>query len=105
MSQENVDLVLRIFDEFSRGGPEAMINAGFWSPQIVWDLTPSGIPGLGVYRGHDEARAFFEEEWFGVFPFDDWEVEIEEVIDHGDQVIVIARQLGSGREQRRADRT
>jgi ketosteroid isomerase-like protein len=51
---------------------------------------------LGVYRGHDEARSFFEEEWFGVFPFDDWEVEVEEAIDRGDQVIVIARQLGRG---------
>jgi ketosteroid isomerase-like protein len=96
MSQENVDLVLRIFDQFSRGGPEAMIDAGFWSPGIVWDFTPSGIPGLGVYRGHDEARSFFEEEWFGVFPFEDWEVEVEETIDRGDRVIVIARQLGRG---------
>ena len=46
--------------EFSKG------IAGIWSPEIVFDLSPSEIPGLGVYRGHEEVRAFFEADWFGV---------------------------------------
>ena len=69
MSQQNVELVRRAYQAFNQGRPEALISAGFWSPEIVLDFTPSNIPGLGVYRGQDEVRAFFEEDWFGAFPF------------------------------------
>ena len=78
------------------GGPEAVISAGIWSPEIVFDFSPSEIPGLGVYRGHDEVRAFFEEDWFGAFPFEEWEVVLDELVDHGDQVIARHRQRGLG---------
>jgi ketosteroid isomerase-like protein len=96
MSQENVELVRRAYEVFNEGGPEAVISAGIWSPEIVFDFSPSDIPGLDVYRGHDEVRAFFEEDWFGAFPFEKWEVEVDELVDHGDQVIAISRQRGRG---------
>jgi ketosteroid isomerase-like protein len=96
MSQENVDLVRRAYEVFNQGGPEAVISAGIWSPEIVFDFSPSEIPGLGVYRGHDEVRAFFEEDWFGAFPFEEWEVVLDELVDHGDQVIAAHRQRGLG---------
>jgi hypothetical protein len=69
MSQENVELVRRAYEVFNEGGPEAVISAGIWSPEIVFDFSPSDIPGLGVYRGYGEVRAFFEEDWFKAFPF------------------------------------
>ena len=96
MSQENVEVVRRAFDAFNRGGVDACISDGVWSPEIVWDNTPSGIPGLGVNRGHEEVKAFFEEDWFKTFPFDEWAVELEEVIDAGDRVISMSRQHGRG---------
>jgi ketosteroid isomerase-like protein len=96
MSRENVEVVRRAFEAFNRGGPEALISGGFWSPEIVWDTTPSGIPGLGVYRGYDEVRSAFEDDWFTAFPFEEWELAVEELIDHGDQVIVLSRQRGRG---------
>jgi ketosteroid isomerase-like protein len=96
MSQENVELVRRAYEVFNEGGPAAIISAGIWSPEIVFDFSPSDIPGLGVYRGHDEVRAFFEEDWFGAFPFEEWEVEVDELVDHGDQVIATHRQRGRG---------
>jgi ketosteroid isomerase-like protein len=96
MSQENVELVRRAYELFNEGGPEAVISASIWSPEIVWDFSPSEIPGLGVYRGHDEVRAFFEEDWFGAFPFEEWEVVLDELVDHGDQVIARHRQRGLG---------
>jgi hypothetical protein len=37
MSQENVELVRRAYGLFNEGGPEAVIRAGFWSPEIVFD--------------------------------------------------------------------
>jgi ketosteroid isomerase-like protein len=96
MSQENVEIVRRAYELFNEGGPEAVISAGIWSPEIVWDFSPSEIPGLGVYRGHDEVRAFFEEDWFGAFPFEKWEVELDQLVDHGDQVISVHHQRGLG---------
>jgi hypothetical protein len=64
-----------------------VIGAGLWSPELVWDFSPSGIPGLGVYSGVDEIRTFFEEDWFAAFPFDEWEAVADELIDRGDQGI------------------
>ena len=96
MSQENVEIVRRAYELFNEGGPEAVISAGIWSHEIVWDLSPSGIAGLGVYRGHDEVRAFFEEDWFGAFPFEEWEIELDRLVDHGDQVISVHHQRGRG---------
>ena len=72
MSQENVELMRRAYEFFNEGGPDALISAGMWSPEVMFDFSPSEIPGLGVYRGRDEVRAFFEEDWFGAFPFEEW---------------------------------
>ena len=55
MGQENVEVVRRAFEEFSRGGWEPLMGT-YWSPNVLWDMTPTGIPGLGIYRGYDELR-------------------------------------------------
>ena len=96
MSQENVELARRSFETFNRGGVDAVVAEGLWSPEIVWDVTAAGIPGLGIYRGQEEVQSFFDEDWFKVFPFSEWEVQIDEVIDLGDRVISICRQRGHG---------
>ncbi len=96
MSQENVEIIRRGFEVFNREGPVGVIKGGFWSPEIVYDLSPSGIAGLGVYRGQDDVRSFFEDDWFQAFPFEEWEVVVEQLIDNGDQVIVMSRQRGRG---------
>jgi hypothetical protein len=38
MSRENVELVRRGYELFNEGGPEAVISAGMWSPEIVFDM-------------------------------------------------------------------
>jgi ketosteroid isomerase-like protein len=91
MSRENVEIVQRAFEEFTRGGWEPLMGT-YWAPEIVWDMSLSGIPGLGTYRGFDELRTFFED-WFSTFPFEEWEQEVDEVIDcGGEQVVVLTRQ-------------
>jgi ketosteroid isomerase-like protein len=95
MSQENAELVRRTMEEFNRGGP-AVINGGFLSTEIVFDASRAGIPGIGVARGQDEVRAVFEQDWFGAFPFEEWEIQIEEPVALGDQVIFGSRQQGRG---------
>ena len=96
MSEENVELIHRGVAAFNSGGFEA-VDGVFWSDDIVWDTTPAGIPGLGIYRGRAEVRKFFEEDWFGAFPFDEWELTAEEVLDCGDdRVVSLIRQHGRG---------
>ena len=95
MSRENVEIVREAYAAFNRGGAEALIGT-YWADDFVLDMTASGFPaGPGVYRGPDEAKAFFDE-WFSVFPFDDWYAEVEQLLDHGDQVIAFIRQRGRG---------
>jgi len=96
MSQENVEVVRRLFDVFNRGGPDAVIEAGFLSPEIVFDPSRLGIPGVGILRGQEAVRAFFKEDWFGAFPFEEWEIHIEEPVSDGDRVIVKSSQQGRG---------
>jgi hypothetical protein len=76
MSEENVEVVRRATEEFSRGGTDAVVDT-FWVPEIFWDMTPTRIPGFGVYSGHDEVRA-------------------EELFDCGDTGVSILRQRGRG---------
>ena len=94
MAQENVDIIRRAFEEFSRGGWEPLMGT-VWAPEIVWNMAPTGIPGLGIYRGFDGLRSSFED-WFSTFPFEEWEQEVEEVIDCGEHVVVLTRQRGRG---------
>ena len=47
-SQENVEAARRAYEAFNRGGVDAVITEGIWSPEIVWDATPTGIPGLAA---------------------------------------------------------
>ena len=61
MSEENVELVRRAYEVFNQGGAEAVISAGIWSPEIVFDFSPSEIPGLGsiaatTRSGHSSSR-------------------------------------------------
>ena len=94
MSQENVEIIRGAFAEFSRGGWEPLMGT-FWDPEIIWNMSPTGIPGLGIYRGFDELRSFFED-WFGTFPIEEWEQDVDEVIECGEQVVVLTRQRGHG---------
>jgi ketosteroid isomerase-like protein len=96
MSRENVDLVRRTMEEFNRGGPAAVISQGLLSAEIVMDASRAEVPGVDVSRGAEEIRKFFEEDWFGAFPFEEWEIHIEEPIDHGDQVVFRSSQQGRG---------
>ena len=90
MSQEDVETARRAFAAFASGGWEACMGT-YWDPDIVWNMTPTGIPGLGTYRGFDELRTFFED-WFSTFPFEEWEQDLEDVIDCGEQVVALTRQ-------------
>ena len=96
MSQENVEIVRRLIEPVNRDGPDAVVEAGLLSPEIVFDATRADIPGVGVLRGQEAVRRFFKDDWFGVFPREEWEIHMEEPIADGDRVIFKSRQQGRG---------
>jgi ketosteroid isomerase-like protein len=58
MSEENVEIVRRNTDAFSRGDFEAFMED--WAADAVVDWSNSRGPDAGVYRGRVEVRAFAE---------------------------------------------
>ena len=60
MSQENVEVVRRIYDAVARGDSETVLS--LYDPDIEWDMSRGAFGAIGggrVYRGHDGLRSFF----------------------------------------------
>ena len=91
MSQENVEIVRRMFDAFTGGDAAAALAA--FDPEIEWDTTRI-VPDGDVYHGHEGVARFFRR-WLGT-----WEEsaqELKELIDAGHQVIAAIRESGRGK--------
>jgi ketosteroid isomerase-like protein len=92
MSEKNLEIVRRIYDEVV-ARPEAIRH--LYGPDYEMDLTDVGGPDVGVVRGFDAAdevlRTYFEM-------FEDFEVEIDEVI-HADEDHVVLAIHDGGRMQ------
>ena len=93
MSEENVEIVAQGYAQFSATGDLVEERT---HPDFVWDMsTFSGWPERKTYEGTDGAREFLAT-W--TEPWDDWEVELEELVDAGaDQVLAVLRQHGSSK--------
>jgi ketosteroid isomerase-like protein len=95
MSQENVDLIRRAYEQLSRHDP-----LGDWTwffAEFAHDdleLWPSEmyLDADEVYRGHEGWARFWRE--FAA-AWDHWRLEVDEIIDAGgDEVVVMARAVG-----------
>lgn len=93
MSEETVERIRRGYAAFNRGDLAAA--AADFPPEIEWkvSLQLPDAPPDDTYRGPEEVMRFWET-WRAAF--DDFRLEIEEIIDAGEQVIVIARVRGRG---------
>jgi ketosteroid isomerase-like protein len=95
MSQENVEIVRRMYDAVARRDAATVLT--FYDPEVEWDITRRPIGGLvggGVYHGHEGLRSFFRK-WYEA-----WESiaeELEELIDTGEHVIAVVTSRGRGR--------
>jgi ketosteroid isomerase-like protein len=95
MSQENVELVRRVFQAVSRRDSEAVL--ALYDPDVEWDATrsPLGlVTGISVFHGHHGLRRAFREWYEG---WDRVVDEVEEVIDAGEQVIAVVTLRARGR--------
>ncbi|HEX6584920.1 MAG TPA: nuclear transport factor 2 family protein [Thermoleophilaceae bacterium] len=92
MSQENVDMVRTLLSAFDRADYELALEA--LDSEIEWQVPPGIAIGREVYRGRDEVQRGFAE-WLAAW--DTHRFEPEEMLDHGDHVVVGGVQIGRGR--------
>ena len=90
MSQENVEVVQRMYEAFGRGDIDAVRSA--FDPEVVIDATHRVDGRIG--HGREELIAIVSE-WLGAW--EEWHEEIEEMRDLGDRVLVVSTQRGHGK--------
>jgi ketosteroid isomerase-like protein len=91
MSQENIEVVKRLYEAFQVGGLDAALE--YLDPEILWEDLDA-LPGGGTYRGFDGLRQSldrFSEAW------GDLSLTAEELVDAGDAVVVAHRWRATGK--------
>jgi ketosteroid isomerase-like protein len=85
----NSELVRRSYAAFIERGE---LRPDRFTDDFVWDMsTFTGWPEKSQYRGVEGAVEFLEN-WTG--SFDDWSLELRDVIDAGGDVVLICHQRG-----------
>lgn len=92
MSQDRVEQLLRDYDALNNGDFDKA--AEWFDPEIEWHL-PDILPATGPVKGIEGVREMWQT-WTEVF--DGFSMEVEEVIDAGDRLIVMARTHGQGKD-------
>src|SRR3954453_16288146 len=94
MSRENVEIVRRAFDAFTRGDTDGVLQL---CHEDITITQPPELPGVSrQQRGHGgvrEAFSIWPEQW------DDYYIEILRTADSGDYVVVTARTGGRGKQR------
>ena len=89
---QNVDIVRAMLDAFNRGDVRGFLD--MCDPDIEWDLSQRLIDP-GTYHGRTGIEEFFEQQ------LEAWEdaptMEVEDLIDAGDQVVAFVRVHGRGK--------
>jgi ketosteroid isomerase-like protein len=99
MSSENVDLIKGVFTGFEGADSKALREmlpaaiAEFCDPEIEFVETPERVDAR-TYHGHEGALEAFNR-WLD--QWDEYNAEAESFEDHGDEVLVVAREHGRGR--------
>lgn len=93
MSEENVEIVRRIYAGWERGDFRVGWEEGVYDPEVLLILGPDFGPDAGAFRGLDEIRRYTQgllAAWEGFV------ITGEEFIDAGDSVVVRTHQQGTG---------
>jgi ketosteroid isomerase-like protein len=89
MTPGNAELISEYVSAYDRGGLDAW--AEYWDPEITWRAAEGALDDVGLMEGPTALRRYYEQ-WEETF--DGMRVEIEEVIDVGDQVVAVIRGIG-----------
>jgi ketosteroid isomerase-like protein len=90
MSQENVEIVRRLYEAFGHGDADAALS--YFDDEVVMDASHRVDGRIG--HGRRELVSILAE-WLGAW--DDWREEIEEFRDLGERVLVTSTQRGRGK--------
>jgi ketosteroid isomerase-like protein len=98
MSEENVEIMRRLFEEFQagmgRGDPGALFDSETVADDYEFILAVP-LEGRSVWRGR-EGFVEFMRAW--TEDFEDWSVRVERWIDAGDdRVVALTHQSGTGK--------
>jgi ketosteroid isomerase-like protein len=93
MSEQNVEIVRRIYDEWGRGNFRA--GTELYDPDALLILRPE-FPESGTYRGLSEIQRYMTEGFLRSWR--DLVIEGEEFLEAGDSVVVRVHQRGIGRK-------
>lgn len=89
MSQQNVETLRTGYAYFAATGD---FREDLFHPDFVWDMsTFRGWPERQTYAGLEGARDFMDD-WRGAW--EDWELEVEELLDAGENVVAVVHQRG-----------
>ena len=92
MSEENVELVRRMLEVYNE--KSFAENLDLIDPEVVWDMSHMEFLEGAAYRGIPGMREF-AETWGEGWEFD--RVEIEKLVDSGNDVVVWVHHTGRGR--------
>jgi uncharacterized protein len=90
MSRENVELVRRMYDAYLNGDAQGAL--AYYHPEVEVDFSVRVDTGKG--RGRD-ALSRVVVSWVGAW--DEYAEQIDEILDLGDTVCVVATQRGRGK--------
>jgi ketosteroid isomerase-like protein len=91
MSQENAEIVRRMYAAFHAGDAEGAL--AYFDPDVEVDA--SMRVDVGIVRGRDALYAMVAR-WVGAW--EEWREEIEEIRELGSQVLVVTVQHGRSKE-------
>ena len=100
MSQENVEAVRRLFAAF-KGVDVGNFERRFdevreiFDPEVEWVATPHSLLASEAYRGYDGVRRFWTQF---LSAWDEYGVQVDELIDADDQVVAVMRLSGRTNE-------
>jgi ketosteroid isomerase-like protein len=90
VSRENVEIVRRVNEAFSRGDVPAIL--ALTDPDCEW-WDRADDPDADIHRGQDALVKYLAD----IYDMSTWHVELEDCIDVGDVVVVSAHVTGRGR--------
>jgi ketosteroid isomerase-like protein len=98
MSEKNVEIARRLFEEFQagleRGDPGAWFDSGAVGEEFEW-IVPTPLDGRSVWQGR-EGFVEFIRTW--TEQFEDWSIEVERLLDAGeDRVLALTHQSATGK--------
>jgi ketosteroid isomerase-like protein len=91
MSADDVEAVRRGYEAFNSGDIESLLEG--LDPEIVWNVPPI-LPEKSVYEGLEGVTELLHT-WRDTF--DDFQLVVEEIIDAGGRVVVMAAVRGRGK--------